>query len=148
MGWPVWGKDLVQHLAGFEDFVGLDFDIRDLPADLAVGLVDHDFGVRQGEAFALGAAGQKHRPAAGRHTHAIGRHGTAEDLHGVVDGQGGADAAAGRIDVEWMSLRRFSLCKYSSFITSSLALASWISPCKRMILFSSSKSPRVSWRCR
>ena len=56
----VLGQDLVEHFAGVEDFVGLDFDVGDLAADLAVGLVDHDLGVRQGEAFALG----RRRPGA------------------------------------------------------------------------------------
>ena len=94
------GQDLVEHFAGLEDLVGLDFDVRDLPADLAVGLVDHHLGVRQGEALALGAAGQEHRPAAGGQADAIGGHGATENLHRVVDGQRGADAAARRIDVE------------------------------------------------
>ena len=60
------GEDLVEHVAGLEDLLGLDLDVGDLAADLAVGLVDHDLGVGQGEPLALGAAGQQHRPAAGR----------------------------------------------------------------------------------
>ena len=87
-------------VAGLEDFLGLDFDVGDLAADLPVGLVDHDLGMRQGEALALGAAGQEHGPAAGRQADAVGRHRATEDLHRVVDGQRGADAAAGRVDVE------------------------------------------------
>ena len=96
----VGGQDGVERLAGLEDFVGLDFDVGDLPADLSVGLVDHHFGVGQGEALALGPAGQEDRAAAGRQAHAVGGHRATEDLHRVVDGQRGADAAAGRIDVE------------------------------------------------
>src|SRR5688500_3400215 len=38
----VLGQDLVEAGAVLEDFVGLDFDVGDLAADLAPGLVDHD----------------------------------------------------------------------------------------------------------
>ena len=100
-GWPVCcGQNLVEHFAGLEDFVGLNLDVRDLPADLAVRLVDHDLGVRQGVALALGAAGQQHGAAAGGQAHAVGGHRAGRDLHRVVDRQRGADAAAGRVDVE------------------------------------------------
>ena len=94
------GEDGVEHFAGVQDLVGLDFDVGDLAAHLPVGLVDHHLGVRQGEAFSLGAAAEEHGPAAGGHPHAIRRHRATENLHRVVDGQRGADAAAGRIDVE------------------------------------------------
>ena len=36
-------------LSALEDLLGLDLDVGDLAADLAVGLMDHDLGVRQGE---------------------------------------------------------------------------------------------------
>ena len=55
------GQDLVEDVAGLEDFLGLDLDVGDLPAHLAVRLVDHHLGVRQGETLALRAAGQEHR---------------------------------------------------------------------------------------
>ena len=75
IGWPVCvGQNLVEHFAGLEDFVGLDFDVRNLAADLAVGLMDHHLGVRQGEALALGAAGQQHGAAAGGQADAVGGH--------------------------------------------------------------------------
>ena len=70
------------------------------PPTCPVRLVHHDLGVRQGEALALGAADQQDRAAAGGQADAIGGHRATEDLHGVVNGQRGADAAAGRIDVE------------------------------------------------
>src|SRR5438105_4242373 len=35
------GQNLIEHVAGLEDLVGLDLDIGDLAADLAVGLMDH-----------------------------------------------------------------------------------------------------------
>jgi hypothetical protein len=50
-------------------------------------LVQHDPGVRQGVPFALGAARQQHRGAAGRLADAIGRHRAAKHLHGVVNRQ-------------------------------------------------------------
>ena len=94
------GQDAVEHVAGVEDFLGLNLDIGDLPTHLAVRLVNHNLGVGQGEAFALGAAGQEDRSAAGSQPYAVGADRAGEDLHRVVDGQGSADAAAGRIDVE------------------------------------------------
>src|SRR5436190_13965115 len=62
-------QDLVEALTILEDLVGLNFDVGNLPADLAPGLVDHDLRVRQGEALALGAGGQNDGRAAGRQTH-------------------------------------------------------------------------------
>ena len=101
IGWPVWlARISLSASRVLEDFVGLDLDVGDLAADLAVGLVDHHLGVRQGEALALGAAGQEHGAAAGRQADAVGGHRATENLHRVVDGQRGADAAAGRVDVE------------------------------------------------
>ena len=44
----VLGEDLVDDLPALDDLLGLDLDVGDLAADLAVGLVDHDLGVRQG----------------------------------------------------------------------------------------------------
>ena len=82
------GEDAVEHLAGLEDFLGLDLDVGDLAAHLPVGLMDHHLGVGQREALALGAAGQQHRPAAGGQSHAVGGHGATEDLHRVVNRQG------------------------------------------------------------
>ena len=52
----VLGQDFVEAMAFLDDFVGLDFDVGNLAADLAPGLVDHDLGVGQGVALALGAA--------------------------------------------------------------------------------------------
>jgi len=43
---------------------------------------------------------REHRSAAGRQADAIRCHRTARNLHRVVDGQGGANAAARRIDVK------------------------------------------------
>ena len=55
------GEDLVDDVPALDDLLGLDLDVGDLPADLAIGLMDHDLGVRQREAAALGAAGQQDR---------------------------------------------------------------------------------------
>ena len=93
-------QDFVEGVAGLEDFLGLDLDVGNLPADLPVGLMNHDLGMGQREAFSLGAAGQEDSSAAGSQPDAVSRHGATEDLHRVVDGQGGADAAARRVDIE------------------------------------------------
>ena len=75
----VLGEDLVEDFAGLEDLLGLDLDVGDLAAHLAVRLVEHDLGVRQGEALALGAAGQEDGRPAGRQPDAIGRHRAAQE---------------------------------------------------------------------
>ena len=55
--------------------------------------------VRQGEALALGAGGEKHRAHAGGHADAVGVHVAGEELHRVVDREAGGDGAAGAVDV-------------------------------------------------
>ena len=99
-GWPVcFDEDLVEPLALLQDLVGLDLDVRDLPADLAVRLVDHHLRVRQAVALALGAGGEQDRRAAGGQAHAVGVDRRFEELHRVVDRQRRRDAAAGAVDV-------------------------------------------------
>ena len=58
------------------------------------GLVDHDSGVGQGQALALGAARQEERPHAGGQPVADGHHIGCHLLHRVVDGQAGGHRAA------------------------------------------------------
>ena len=96
----VLGQDLVDHLLALDDLLGLDLDVGDLAAHLAVGLMDHDLGVRQGEPLALGPAGQEDRGARGGQADAVGRDRALDELHRVVDRQGAGDAAARAVDVE------------------------------------------------
>ena len=77
-----------------------DFHVARLAFGAAEDLVDHDVGVGEGEAFALGAAAEEHRAHACRLADAVGVHVAGHELHGVVDGEAGGDAAAGGIDVE------------------------------------------------
>ena len=63
------------------------------------GLMDHDAGVGQGVALALGAGGQQDSAHARRLADAVGRHVARHVLHRVVDAQPGRDGAAGRINV-------------------------------------------------
>ena len=94
------GEDFVEELSGCEDIFGLDFDIGDLSADLSVGLVDHHFGVFEGEAFAWGPAGDEDRAAAGGESDAVGGDIAFDELHDVVDGEGCGDGTAWGVDVE------------------------------------------------
>ena len=64
------------------------------------GLVDHDPGVGQGEALALGAGGQQVGAHGGALADAVGDDVVLHELHGVVDGQARGDAAAGAVDVD------------------------------------------------
>src|SRR5205085_11184731 len=96
----VFGQDFVQHLAVAKNLVGLNFDVGDLALHAAVGLVQHDPRVGQGETLAFAAAGEQDRSSAGRLPVAVRADGAREHLHRVVDRQGGGDVTAGRIDVE------------------------------------------------
>ena len=62
--------------------------------------MDHDLGVGQGEALALGAAGQQERTHRGGHAHADGGDVTLDILDGIVDGHTCADGAAGAVDIQ------------------------------------------------
>src|SRR5437899_2470435 len=62
--------------------------------------MDHDLGVRQGEAVALGSAGQQDGAAAGGHADAVGGHRAFQELYRVVNGKGGRDRAAGAADIK------------------------------------------------
>ena len=93
-------QDFVDVVLALDDFLGLDLDVGDLAGDAAARLVDHDLGVGQGQAAALGATGQEHGRARCGQADAVGGHGALDELHGVVDGQGVVDRAARAIDVE------------------------------------------------
>ena len=80
------------HLgAGADEMVGMDLDVGSLSGQTAAltagdeGLVDHDLGVGQGKALALGAAGQQERTHRGGHAHADGGDVTLDILDGIVD---------------------------------------------------------------
>ena len=66
----------------------------------AEGLVDHDLGIGQDAAHALGAGGQQEGAHGSRHADAQGRDRAAQVLHGVIDRHARRDRAAGAVDVE------------------------------------------------
>ena len=92
-------KHLVERVAGREDVLGLNLDVRDLPPHLAVRLVDHHLRVGQAEPLPLRAPGKHDRPAARREADAVRRHVAREELHRVVDRHRRGDAPAWAIDV-------------------------------------------------
>src|SRR5690606_10924063 len=94
------GHDFIESLSGTNDFVGLNFDIGNLPADASVGLMNHDFGVLEGKPLARRSTGKQHGPSTRCQAHAVSSHGAGNHLHCVVDGQCRGDAAAGRVNVE------------------------------------------------
>jgi hypothetical protein len=63
-------------------------------------LVDHDAGIRQGEALADGARRQQEGTHAGGEARAQGGYVRLDELHRVVDRHAGIHRAARRIDVE------------------------------------------------
>lgn len=81
------------------DLGRVDDDVGGLALGAAQGLVHHDGAVRQGVALAGLAAQQQDGGHGGGGPHADGRHGRLDVGHCVVDGQPGADLAAGGVDV-------------------------------------------------
>src|SRR3954462_5407046 len=55
------GIDLIHALAGLEDLLRVDLDVRRLALEARGGLVDEDARVRKREALAVRAAGQQQR---------------------------------------------------------------------------------------
>ena len=94
------GQDLVQALAGLEDLACVDLDLGGLTLHAAQRLVDHDLGVGQRKALALGASGQQEGAHAGCDAGAQRGHIGLDEVHRVEDGQAGAHGAAGAVDVE------------------------------------------------
>ena len=82
------GENLVETPLLAEDLFHLDLDIGRLAKHaLAPRLMDHDLGVGQRVALALGTGGEQDRRPRGSHPHAIGNDGALEKLHGVVERQ-------------------------------------------------------------
>ena len=94
------GKNLVEQLAGIEDVLRLNLDIRHLTTDFAIRLMDHHLGMGQSMPFAFGAAGHQNCPATGSQADAIRRDFTVDELHRVVDGHCRSDRTAGRIHIQ------------------------------------------------
>jgi hypothetical protein len=94
------GEEIGEGFLGFEDFLGLDGDVFGLAPDAAEGLVDHDFGVGEGVAFAFGACGEDHSAAGHGLADDEGLDFAGEEFHGVVHGERVIDGAAGGVDVE------------------------------------------------
>lgn len=94
------GEEVVELVAGLEDGLGLDLDVGRLAVDPAVGLVDHDLGVGEAVAFALGAGGEGEGPAGHGLAQAVGCDVAVDVSHGVDDGECVVDGPAGGVDVE------------------------------------------------
>ena len=77
----------------------MDFDFRSLALYTAERLVDHDLGVRQGKAFALGTGCQEYRRHAGSGADTNRRDVRLDVLHGIVNGHACRDDAARAVDV-------------------------------------------------
>lgn len=58
----VFGENLVEPVANLENVIGADLHVDGLPLGAAHHLMDHDFGVRQGVAFAWRAGGKQRCP--------------------------------------------------------------------------------------
>ena len=96
------GEDLVEFVAEFFHFLGLDVDVgcggNHSSGD--EGLVNHDPGVGIDEAFAFGGTGEEDGAHAGSHAGDDDTYGGGDELDGVVDGHACGDGASGGVDVE------------------------------------------------
>ena len=95
----MFGEDSGEGFLEFQHVFHVNLHVGGLSLRPAENLVDHHVGVREGEAFAGGAATEQHGAHAGGLTNAVGVHVTREELHGVIDRQTGGNVAAGGIDV-------------------------------------------------
>ena len=94
-------RDEFRHFPfGLGELFGLDGNVGCGTAHACGGLVHHDAGVRQGVAFAFGAAGEEELAHGGRQAHGVGGNVTGRIGHGVVNGHACGDGAAGGINVE------------------------------------------------
>ncbi|CEV36653.1 Uncharacterised protein [Salmonella enterica subsp. enterica serovar Typhi] len=84
----------------FQNFAGVNFNIRRLALIAAQRLVDHDARVRQAETFAFRPGSQQKRPHRGRLSHTNGADVWLNKLHGVIDGHPRSNYAARRINVQ------------------------------------------------
>jgi len=100
------GEDGVQALLELQHELDADLHVAGLALGPAEHLVDHDVGIGQGEALALGATGQEDGSHARGLADAVGVHVAGQPLHGVIDGQTGRDRSAGRVDVNMDVLLR------------------------------------------
>ena len=62
--------------------------------------MNHDLGVRQRNALALGAGGQQKRAHGRGHAYADGGHITLDILHGIVNRHAIRNGAAGAVDIK------------------------------------------------
>ena len=96
----VLGENVVEQCLVMQQLVDLNLSVRRGSAETAGWLVDHDAGVRQGEAFAVGACGQQDRSHGGGLADAVGPDVAGQHLHRVVDGETRRDGSAWAVDVE------------------------------------------------
>ena len=92
--------DLVQILLDPQEMLHIDLHVRDLALRSGRGLMDHDLGIGQGNALALGAGGQQERAHGCGHAHADGGHIALDVLHGVIDGHAVRHGTAGAVDIQ------------------------------------------------
>ena len=78
----------------------MDLNVGGLALGAAGHLMDHDLGVGQRLALALGARRQQESAHGGRHADANGGHVALQVLHGIVDGHAGVHRAARTVDIE------------------------------------------------
>lgn len=96
----VMGEDAVEAFFQIEHEADGAFDVGGGAAGATGDLVNHHVGVRQAEAFALGACGEQHGAHGCANADAIGVHIAGHELHGVIDRQTCGDGATGGVDVD------------------------------------------------
>ena len=90
----MFGHDLIESFADFQDLSGMNVDFGGLSLKPAHRLVDHDPRIRQGESLAFGSGGQQQGAHAGGLAEADGIDRGFHILHGVINTQSCRDASA------------------------------------------------------
>lgn len=94
------GYDGIEFFFKFLDFAGCYFDVGCLSLGAAHGLVYHNSGVLEGEAFVFLAGYEEYGGHGGGHACADGGYVRVDELHCIVDAEAGVDGATGGVDVD------------------------------------------------
>ncbi len=100
--------DFVELPLNAQDFAGFNFNISGLTTALcpAEGLVNHDPGVGESEAFALGSGSEEEGSHGGGQPDADRHHFRLDVLHRVEDGEASGDGTTGGVNVQVDRLAR------------------------------------------
>mmetsp|Transcript_10087 Transcript_10087/g.20763 ORF Transcript_10087/g.20763 Transcript_10087/m.20763 type:complete len:265 (-) Transcript_10087:122-916(-) len=94
------GNISIQHLPDEQNLLRLNLDIGRLPLRPSERLMNHDPGIGKRPPLPRSSRPEEECPHRRRHSETDGLDVAGDELHGIVNGEAGADGAAGGVDVE------------------------------------------------